>query len=88
MADRRTRPGQDRITMQLMNTAIKTTGDLLIMHVPHCHTCTVAGTDAFAHCSTWWDIKVRLHGLQRQHGMAISGYIPGQDVLPGMETDK
>lgn len=88
MADRRTRPGQDRITMQLMRAAIKTTGDMLVMHVPQCHTCTVADKNAFAHCSVWWDIKTRLHALQRQSNMAISGHIPGQDTLPGMEVGK
>lgn len=71
--------------MQLMNAAIKTTGDMLVMHVKDCTRCDMAGTDAFAHCTTWWDIKTRLHGLQRQQGMAISGYVPGQDELPGME---
>jgi hypothetical protein len=81
----KTRPGADRIAMQLLKAAISAQGDMLRLHVPQCHTCTVAGKDAFAHCTTWWDIKTKLHGLQRKMGMAIDGYVPGQDTLPGLE---
>ena len=84
-ANRRTRPGVDRISMQLLKAAISAHGDMLILHVKDCHVCTTAGSDAFAHCTKWWDIKTKLHMLQRQQGMAISGFVPGQDALPGME---
>lgn len=83
--NRRTRPGVDRISMQLLNAAIGTYANMLVMHGKECHTCTTAGTNAFAHCTKWWEIKTELHRLQKQKGFAISGYVPGQDELPGME---
>lgn len=86
--NRRTRPGIDRIAMQLMKGAISAQGDMLRLHVAECHRCTVAKGNAYAHCATWWDIKTKLHQLQRQMGMAISDHMPGQDTLPGMGTGK
>lgn len=85
---RKTRPGADRISMRLLDAAISTYAAALPMHVKQCVECMRAGTDAMAHCSEWWNTKAKLHQLQRQRGFAISGFIPGQDTLPGMEPER
>lgn len=85
---RKTRPGADRISMRLLDAAISSYASALPMHVRECVDCMRAGTDAMAHCSKWWEIKAELHKLQRQRGFAINGFVPGQDMLPGMETEQ
>lgn len=81
---RKTRPGADRIAMRLLDASLSTYATALVLHGKECHKCMTAGSDAFMHCGTWWEIKTELHRLQRQKGLAISGYIPGEQMLPGM----